>query len=290
MNCTLPDACENESREESLLSAQNRDDGRHWIIQILYRDRIIIGACLVLAILMNFDTGRYVLYPFLLFATWVHEMSHGTAAILMGGTIEKLEIYHDGGGICWYDVENVNWKQAFVSSAGYTGTAFWGGILLLYRRTVLGPTIGCIAFGVTIVLSCLLYVRNVFGFTVLSIEGIILILSGWLLPATWVDNLFAFLAANCSMNALIDIRNLYGSAQNYNGDHLMDTDAQAVAEYWGMDYKFWATVWLIFAIVMTFVGVIFARNARDLSEIRQAKLSNPNSKQDNTANYWAQVM
>ena len=264
MACALPDACENDSREESLLAIQQRDDGRSWIVRMLHRDRNLAGACAFMLVLMNIDTGRYVLYPFLLFATWVHEMSHGTAAILVGGRIQKLEIYHDGGGICWNDLDGITWKKAVVASAGYTGTAFWGCILLLFRRTVLGPTIGTITLGVAIVLTCVLFVRNTFGFVVLFIEGLTLILCGWLLPAVWLDNLFAFLAANCSMNALLDIRNLYGSAQNYNGDTLMNTDAQAVAEYWGGDYRLWATFWLVFAVVATLIGLMFARDARAL--------------------------
>ena len=166
--------------------------------------------------------------------------------------------------ICWNDLDGITWKKAVVASAGYTGTAFWGCILLLFRRTVLGPTIGTITLGVAIVLTCVLFVRNTFGFVVLFIEGLTLILCGWLLPAVWLDNLFAFLAANCSMNALLDIRNLYGSAQNYNGDTLMNTDAQAVAEYWGGDYRLWATFWLVFAVVATLIGLMFARDARAL--------------------------
>jgi hypothetical protein len=73
----------------------------------------------------------------------------------------------------------------------------------------------------------------------------------------------------------------------------MDTDAQAVAEYWGMDYKFWATIWLIFAVVMTLVGLIFARDARNLTNSSQFRLAGTerlSSKQDTSANYWAQVM
>jgi hypothetical protein len=303
MICELPDACGNEARVESLIAVQQKDDGRNRIVRVLQRDRNLIFACLVMLVLMNFQIGRYLLYPFLLFATWIHEMSHGTAAILLGGRINKLEIYHDGGGICWYDVDGVDWKDAIVASAGYTGTAFWGCVLLLFRRTVLGPTIGCIVLGFAIVLSCILYVRNAFGVLVLCIEGICLLMSGWLLPAAWIDNLFAFLAANCSMNALLDIRNLYRSAQNYNGDNLMNTDAQSVAEYWGNDYRFWSTIWLIYAIVMTLIGLIFARDAKELSRniigSTQARLSDDpqqvhvpvvSAKLDVGHPYWAQPM
>ena len=302
MNCELPDACGNDLREESLLAVQQKNDGRSWAQRFFERDKILLGACLVMIILMNFTAGKYILYPFHLFSTWVHEMSHGTAALLIGGKIKDLKIYPDGSGLCSYYYDGKTWKGAFVSSAGYTGTAFWGCILLLFRRTVLGPTIGTIAFGVAILLSCALYVRNAFGLIALIIEGLVFVLSGWFLPALWVDNLYAFLAATCSMNALLDIHNLYGSSQGYVGGELSNTDAHTVAQYWGNDYRFWATLWLIFAIVMTLIGLIFAKNAKEMPRNRTSKASQPNQQQQQIripespqqttpdSYHWAQVV
>jgi Peptidase M50B-like len=271
MNCELPDACGNDLREESLIAAQQKDDGRSRIERVFQRDKILLGACIVMVILMNIQTGRYLLYPFKLFATWVHEMSHGTASYLVGGKIGYLQIFHDGSGLCYYYTDGKKGKLAFVASAGYCGTAFWGCILLLFRRTVLGPTIGTIGFGIAILLSCALFVRNAFGLIVLSIEGITLLVCGWFLPAKWLDNLYAFLAVTCSMNALLDIRNLYGSGQGYVGGELQYTDAHTVSEYWGNDYRFWATIWLVYAIVMTLIGLIFAKDAKELSRNKNVK-------------------
>ncbi|KAI2490151.1 Peptidase M50B-like [Fragilaria crotonensis] len=295
MSCDLPDACGNDLREESLIAAQQKDDTRSWAVRFFQREKILLGACLVMIILLNFDTGRYILYPFKLLSTWVHEMSHGTAAILVGGKIKELKIFHDGSGSCYYYYDGATWKGAFVSSAGYTGTAFWGCILLLFRRTVLGPTIGTIGFGVAILLSCALYVRNAFGLIALLIEGFAFVLCGWFLPALWLDNLYAFLAATCSMNALLDIKNLYGSSQGYVGGQLSTTDAAAVAEYWGNDYRFWATLWLVFAIVMTLIGLVFAKDAKEMprnkrqpqyNQEKQVPVSKPT--QSTGDYYWAQ--
>lgn len=264
MNCELPDACGNEERNEKLLTVQMKDDGRSRVERALQRDKILLGGAVVLLILMNFQTGRYVLYPFKIFATYVHELCHGTAAILMGGRIGYLHIFKDGSGLCSYAVANSSFKRAFVASAGYTGTAFWGGILLLFRRTTLGPTVGTITIGVAILLSCLLWIRNTFGIVVMCIEGVFLVIGGWFLPAIFLDHLYAFLALTCSMNALLDIKNLYGSDQGYVGGELMNTDAHTVAEYWGNDYRFWATLWFIFAIVMTLIGIFGAVDAREM--------------------------
>jgi hypothetical protein len=264
MSCSLPDACGNDLREESLLTVQQKDDGRSRIQRVFQRDKILLGACVIMIILMNFDTGRYLLYPFKLFATWVHEMSHGVAAKLTGGKIGVLKIYSDASGSCVYYYDGTPWKRAFISSAGYTGTAFWGCILLLFRRTVLGPTIGTIGFGLAILLSCALYVRNKFGLIALGIEGLFLLLCGWFLPAFWLDHLYSFLAVTCSMNALIDIKNLYASSQGSVGGQVSASDADMVSRYWGRDYRFWATCWLVFAIVMTLIGIFFAKDAKEL--------------------------
>jgi hypothetical protein len=114
-------------------------------------------------------------------------------------------------------------------------------------------------------LSCAFYVRNIFGLIVLPAEGLFLLLCGWKLPAAWLDHLYNFLAATCCLNAFENIRDLYGMSQGgYAGGEMMDTDAHTVAEYWGGDYRLWATLWLILAVVMTIIGIVGARDARAL--------------------------
>ena len=80
MECNpLPDACTNELHEDAVLNRQQQNDDRPYIQRVIARDRNLIIACIALAILMNFTEGRYVLYPFKIFSTWVHEMCHGLA-------------------------------------------------------------------------------------------------------------------------------------------------------------------------------------------------------------------
>eukprot|EP00547_Thalassionema_nitzschioides_P004773 CAMPEP_0194218470 /NCGR_PEP_ID=MMETSP0156-20130528/23854_1 /TAXON_ID=33649 /ORGANISM="Thalassionema nitzschioides, Strain L26-B" /LENGTH=300 /DNA_ID=CAMNT_0038947839 /DNA_START=115 /DNA_END=1017 /DNA_ORIENTATION=+ len=257
--CEAPDACANEEREEKLLASQNRDDGRPPWRRVLEREKTLIIVGIIFFLLLNTKTGRYVLYPFEIFTTWVHEMCHGTAALLMGGSIAYIEVYENGGGVCGSSVPGGQWRSAFVSSAGYPGATFWGCVMLLFRRTTLGPTIGMIGAGLLIILSVILYVQNQWGIIVLSIYGVVLVLCGWLLPAVLLDHLFAFLGVACSMNAMEDIQNLYGFGTDAG------TDAHTVAKYWGGSHITWATCWLIFGIVMTFIGIVFARDAREVS-------------------------
>ena len=261
----LPDACGNEEHGQKLVERQRRDDHRNMFQRAIDRDRNLIIACVILVVLMNISTGRYLLYPFMIFSTWVHEMCHGIAAIMMGGYISRLEIFKDGGGFAITAVGDVNWRIGFISSAGYPGTSFTGCLLLLFRRTTLGPTIGTIGLGLALLLSCALYVRNWFGFFMLSGEGVFLLLSAWLLPAVWLDNLYNFLAATCCLNGVDSIQDLFASSQGYVNGELVQSDAHSVAERWGFDYRFWAMVWLIMSFVAFVIGIVFARDARVLT-------------------------
>jgi hypothetical protein len=263
----LPDACTNDIREENLMDRQKKQknelDNRNWLIRLVERERNLLIACVILVVCMNISTGRYVLYPFMIFSTWVHEMCHAFAALLVGGKVNKLEIFRDGSGLAHCAVSG-SWRRGFLASGGYPGTATTGCILLLFRRTTLGPTIGTIGIGFLMMLSCAIWVRNAWGFWVLLSEGIVLMLLGWKLPAHFLDNLFAFLAATCCLNAVERVHDLFAAEDYYVGGEIVTTsDAHTVAEYWGLHYRFWAMLWFVLSMVLTAIGIIFAFNARE---------------------------
>jgi len=254
----LPDACGNEIHEERLLDRQEKDDDQNWLVYLVKRERnlLIMGALLI--VLLNTSTGSYVLYPFLIFSVWCHECCHAIACYLTGGYVSIMRIYESGGGAT--NIANYG-NRGFVASAGYPGTAVTGCLLLLFRRTTLGPTIGTIGMGIAMLLSVVLWVGNTFGRIIISIEGVVLLLCGWKLPAALLDNLYAFLALSVSLNAWEKIRELYYWGEDENGSQ---TDANTVADEWGGDYRVWATSWLITSIVLTLVGIVFAKNAKSL--------------------------
>jgi Peptidase M50B-like len=258
----LPDACGNDEREAALLARQRRDD-LPLVQRLVARDRNLLVACLVLVVLFNISTGKYLLYPFKIFSTWVHEMCHGVAATLMGGRIAKLTIKSDGGGYANTAVSGGAWRRGFVASAGYPGTAVTGCLLLLYRRTTLGPTLGTIGLGVCLLLSVALYVRDAFGLCMLSGEGLFLVLAAWLLPAVWLDNLYNFLAVTISLNAVSTIQDLFAIYKYADDGEQISTDAQSVAEKWGFNYRFWAILWMTMSLAATAIGIVCARDARE---------------------------
>ncbi|MBZ0275343.1 MAG: M50 family metallopeptidase [Anaerolineae bacterium] len=50
-------------------------------------------AVVIVFILWNVREVSFLLYPFRLFVTYVHEAGHGSAAILTGGELRSFEIF-----------------------------------------------------------------------------------------------------------------------------------------------------------------------------------------------------
>ncbi|KAL7509709.1 hypothetical protein ACHAXN_011950 [Cyclotella atomus] len=115
-------------------------------------------AIFVIVLLLNVPIGRFILYPFILFWTWIHELFHGLAAISVGGKIDWLNIYPDGSGLAYTVIPDGIFQRVWVAAAGYQGIAIVGGILLMFRRTALGVRVGTCGIGLIMLLSCILFV------------------------------------------------------------------------------------------------------------------------------------
>ena len=111
-----------ESKKQHLLS-QTVNDNDTRLAKFIKRDKPLLIAITAMILLMNTKYLSFVLYPFKIFSTWIHELSHGTAAILVGGGIQKLLIYPDTSGLAYTYTSGSTFKRGFVASAGYTGTA-----------------------------------------------------------------------------------------------------------------------------------------------------------------------
>lgn len=256
--CMPPEVCgpdaEESKRKHLIAQSTGEHDGR--LKSFLKRDKPLLIAIAAMVILMNIEKVSLVLYPFKIFSTWIHEQCHGFAAILVGGGISKLLIYPDTSGLAWTYTDGTAWKRGFVASGGYTGTAVLGMIMLLFRRTHRGPTIGTISLGVMMLLSCMLYVRNQFALIILPIMAVIFILCAWKCKAIHLGYLYSFLAATCSFNAVDNISELFGGVGYVNGEPAAG-DASAVAEHWGGTDKMWATMWFVGALICSAIGLLF---------------------------------
>eukprot|EP00539_Tryblionella_compressa_P008390 CAMPEP_0178763448 /NCGR_PEP_ID=MMETSP0744-20121128/17171_1 /TAXON_ID=913974 /ORGANISM="Nitzschia punctata, Strain CCMP561" /LENGTH=350 /DNA_ID=CAMNT_0020418373 /DNA_START=123 /DNA_END=1175 /DNA_ORIENTATION=- len=223
----------------------------------LLREWKVVLLALVILIGMNIPVVRWAFYPFVIFATWIHEMCHGFAGLFAGYDLQKLEVFVDTSGLATLGIDDDE-RWAFVASAGYQGTPVVGFLLLIFRRTKRGPRLGLWILGLLMLVSVALWIRNLFGIISVLIIGFFLLLCGWKLPSAWMRALYTVVAVTTSMNAIASVRALYGPTQTINGEDAI-SDAHAMAEMInGTSSWMWATIWLLLGILFTFLGIVFA--------------------------------
>lgn len=90
---------------------------------------VMVGVVAALWLLLS---STWVLLPFRLLVTLVHEASHAVAVELVGGDVHHVIVNEHGGGLTSWDSETDPSDTAivFVASAGYLGTAVVGALLI----------------------------------------------------------------------------------------------------------------------------------------------------------------
>merc|ERR1711935_66291 len=96
-----------------------------------------------------------IVKPMKLVAIFIHEMGHASAAWLTCGSVEKIEVYQNEGGVTNF---RNGWKPAIVP-AGYVGVSFWGGVLVALSGSKMGATVASGIF-IFALLICLRYSPN----------------------------------------------------------------------------------------------------------------------------------
>lgn len=161
---------------------------------------MLLLAGLFLATLLLWDTPA--VYPVKVLVVLFHEISHGLAALLTGGQVERITLSSDLGGLM---TSRGGWAMVILP-AGYLGSMAWGAALLLgaawtRQRRLLSLLLGVALLGVT-----LLYVRSLFGVASGLLFGGVLVLAGARLSETFNDLLLSFVGLTSMLYAVLDIR------------------------------------------------------------------------------------
>jgi hypothetical protein len=201
--------------------------------------------------------GGFVLYPFKLLGTWLHEGSHGLLMALSGAGVDRMEIFADGSGLAHAKYPVVPFASALIAAAGYMGTPLWGVAILAASRTVRGARWALATGGMLLLVSTILVVANQFGQIALSITGAALVLAAFTLPARWTQIAAHVLAAQACINAVVDIRVLYRPTLYINGKAVRDSDAHAMAlSTFGTNANWavwlWASIWIAWSLALLF--------------------------------------
>ena len=205
--------------------------------------RLVLPLGLAAVLLLLWDS--FVVYPFRLFVVFLHEISHGLAAIATGGSIVSIGLSFDEGGVC---LTRGGWPF-LILNAGYLGSLLWGALFLLLggRRTRARSVVGVV--GAFTLAVTLVYVRTWFGFVYGLAAGLVLVAVARHLKPAVSELLLAAIGATSVLYAVWDV------ASDVLFRHSGQSDAAALARLTGVPAVLWGVAWIALSIVVL-VGVL----------------------------------
>ena len=230
--------------------------------------KLLLMASLVALGLWFMPYSDYLLYPLRLFVTFIHESGHAMAALLTGGGVESLHVAPGGSGVTWTR-GGLSWV---VLSGGYIGSTVFGALLLQTGRLTRWKNAGCstlYAAAFYILGITVLWAHNPFNNPGNSFTGGGSLTADFFTPLAGLCLFFllfalarlssprvasflaAFLAVQCSLNALVDLRTLLYITTNNLGDN----DAVFMSKQYLLPPTFWALLWASISLSVIVVSL-----------------------------------
>jgi hypothetical protein len=224
-------------------------------LRVRRQEHALILALLLSLLLWSLPFAGFVLYPFKLLSTWVHEMCHGVAMMLTGAGFSRLELFRDTSGLAFPEGAVGLPAVAVVASAGYMGAALLGSFLLVLSQRWHRSRTALVGLAILLGVSLLLWVRNDFGQGVVAIGAIVLLLLARFAPERVAIFLANFVASQACINAILDIRVLFRPVFVVDGKVLQISDAHTMAAATFGPAALWAVVWLVWSFACFYLAL-----------------------------------
>ena len=214
---------------------------------------LLLFATLLTLVLSFVPYSEVFLYPLRLFVTFVHESGHALASLLVGGSVSSVSVAPNGSGLT-YSTGYTALTAWLVCSAGYLGTTLFGAALLQLGRArgLQNPGRVMLYALAGAMLAIMIWVRDPFTLvTGLGIAGLFWFAARKASPRV-AEFLAMFLAVQCSLNALVDLRTLLYLSTKMPEAH---TDALNMQHMYLLPAAFWAFMWALTAVVVLGVSL-----------------------------------
>ncbi|MDQ2936222.1 MAG: M50 family metallopeptidase [Acidobacteriota bacterium] len=234
---------------------------------------LLLTAAAISIILWFIPFAEILTFPFRIFVTFIHEGGHAIAAMLTGNSVGSLSVAMNASGET-YTSQGGTISQMVVASAGYLGSMAYGALLLvLIRRSVAARAVLIGSAGLVLALTLIygLFMPLVSGATWSGIPFTILagllITTGLVLVARFANARLAtffvsFLAVQCILNALLDLKTVFFLSSPFAPS--VPTDAVNMANATGVPALFWAVLWIAFSVGILWLAMrlYVAKNRR----------------------------
>ncbi len=231
----------------------------------LFRQRALVIALIAFAIvfvLWNIPALGFILYPFRLFVTFVHESGHAVAALLTGGKVGGMTVYATGAGVTL----TAGGSRLLILPAGYLGAALFGAVVFYLTNTVPFPKTISLILAVLLAGITLLYTSVLSTAWLVGLGSALILLALWRFADRSVNLLILdILAILTGLNAVLDLVGLISFSNATIGSVRNDAAAFSAEITPIIPSVVWAIVWALIAIIMLGAAVYF-------SHIRQRRI------------------
>ena len=179
------------------------------------------------------------LTPLKIFVVFIHEASHALATVLTGGRVVSMVVTPWESGY----VQSVGGSPLLIASAGYVGSALFGGVMLLLAGRQQWATVIFAGLALLFGVVTVCFVRHLFGIVFgLSTTAVFGVLAWKRLPGA--PYIIDILAVMSSLYALYDLSDflLVGAR----------TDAVILAQFTHVPAFVWAILWSLVALLVVY--------------------------------------
>ena len=195
-----------------------------------------------LFVLSFFFWDSMVLWPIKILTVLFHELSHGLAAILTGGSIHHIEINANEGGLC----VTQGGSRFIIYSAGYLGSLLWGsGLFLIATKTRYDREVVTVLGGLLILVTAL-YIRSFTGILFGLGFGAAMIAFANYYGEIACDQLLRYLGLTSSFYVLLDIKS------DLIDRSIAESDASRLGEMFHLPGFVIGLIWLVMALAITY--------------------------------------
>jgi hypothetical protein len=223
----------------------------------------VLGFSVAVSLLVAYAPyGRVVGYPLAIFASLVHEMGHGLAALLVGGSFDSFELWSDGSGMAHASGYSGRLAQAIVSAGGLCGPACAAALCFLLARGPRRARAALLASGAALLLADVLLVRTLFGLVFVGLLALLLLAVGRFGSGEHAQLALGFLAVQLGMSVFADSGYLFTPVA-HTGAGLTPSDVANMSSALLLPYWFWGAACGAFSLAVLAGGAwLFLRPAR----------------------------
>ena len=196
--------------------------------------------------------GTLAVYPLKILVVFMHELSHGLAAVLTGGSIEEISLSAQEGG----HAITRGGSRFIILSAGYVGSLLFGVALLLMALRTNADRVVLGLFGIVILLVTALYIRDLFPLAFCTIAGFSMLAGARYLNLHINDFVLRVIGLTSVIYVPYDIFSDTIARSN------LRSDAYMLAEEFGGSSMLWGGLWLVLSLALIGFCLRFAFDQR----------------------------